>query len=66
MEYQMGQKGSNKKKPSQNKSKIKGQNDPQGVVSSLTRDAKNQPALVREADKGTMNNNSESKKGSRK
>jgi len=62
----MGQKGNNKKKPSQNKSKIKGQNDANGAVSSLTRDAKNQPALIRETEKGTSNTNSETKKGSRK
>ncbi|MBA4385522.1 MAG: hypothetical protein C0410_12360 [Anaerolinea sp.] len=62
----MGQKGANKKKPSQNKTKIKGHNDPSGTVSSALRDAKNQPALVREADKGTLNNDSGSKKGTRK
>lgn len=62
----MGQKGTNKKKPSQNKTKIKGHNEPTGTVSSALRDAKNQPALIREADKGTSKIDSGSKKGSRK
>jgi hypothetical protein len=62
----MGQKGANKKKPIQNKTKIKGHNEPTGSVSSAMRDAKNQPALVREADKGTLKIDSDSKKGSRK
>ncbi len=62
----MGQKGNNKKKPSQNKSKIKGHNDPEGAVSTLTRDAKNQPTLVREVDKSTLTNKSDSKNGTRK
>lgn len=58
----MGQKGANKKKPSQNKTKIKGHNDPASVVSTVLREAKNQPALVREVEKGV----SETKKGSKK
>jgi len=62
----MGQKGVSKRKPSQNKTKIKGHNEPTGSVSSAMRDAKNQPALVREADKGTLKTDSDSKKGSRK
>ncbi|EKD87810.1 MAG: hypothetical protein ACD_35C00187G0004 [uncultured bacterium] len=66
MEYQLGQKGNSKRKPSQNKTKIKGHNDPTGLVSTVMRDAKNQPALVREADKETSTNKSDSKKGSRK
>ena len=62
----MGQKGVSKRKPSQNKTKNKGHIDPAGAVSSVMRDAKNQPSLVREADKGTVNNSSDSKKGFKK
>jgi len=62
----LGQKGVSKRKPSQNKTKNKGHNDPTGVVSTVLRDAKNEPALIRDADKGTLNNSSASKKGSRK
>ena len=62
----MGQKGVSKRKPSQNKTKIKGHNEPTGTVSSAMRDLKNQPALIRETDKPAANNSSDSKKGSRK
>ena len=62
----MGQKGVSKRKPSQNKSKNKGHNEPAGAVSNVMRDAKNQPALIRKADKEPVNNSSASKKGSKK
>lgn len=62
----MGQKGVSKRKPSQNKTKIKGHNDPAGSVSSAMREAKNQPALIRDADKGSLKTDSDTKKGSRK
>ncbi|PKN99531.1 MAG: hypothetical protein CVU42_07400 [Chloroflexi bacterium HGW-Chloroflexi-4] len=62
----MGQKGNSKRKPSQNKTKIKGHNEPSGAVSTVMRDAKNQPTLIRDTDKVPTTNNSEPKKGSRK
>jgi hypothetical protein len=62
----MGQKGVSKRKPSQNKSKIKGHNEPTGSVSSVMREAKNQPALIRDVDKGPLKSDSDTKKGSRK
>ena len=62
----MGQKGVSKRKPSKNKNKIKGQNEPAGATSNVLREAKNQPALIREVDKGTLTSDSGSKKGPRK
>lgn len=60
----MGQKGTSKQKPSQNKNK--GHNEPAGAASNVLRKAKNQPALIRKADTDTKNNSSDSKKGSKK
>lgn len=62
----MGQKGVSKRKPSQNKIKNKGHNEPAGAVSNVMRETKNQPALIRKADKEPLNNSSDSKNGSRK